>query len=94
MDHTDDARQALADVRARNPDALVDCTQYAVCTEGAGATIWSNATKVAGVGVCPGTDGDALLIGTHNAAGTAIVARVTREDALWLGRKLVDLANQ
>lgn len=91
----DNLEQATAAIRAQNPNALVDCSGDREVTESdAGASIWSGVGHSAGVSVCTSGTSEMILLGICDQHNGAHVVTIRPEDAILIGRKMIDLANR
>ena len=78
-------------------NVLVDCTETPVRTESdRGASVFRDWQSGGGLTVCTSevTPGGILIGILPDDATLPSVVVLTGEDALWFGRKVVDLANQ
>lgn len=81
-------------LRGHFVDLTQQTTVYHQSDINGAASIWDGIEHGASVTVCPTDDDeDAVMLGISEG-NCMSTSKMTREDALWLGRKLVDLANR
>jgi hypothetical protein len=72
---------------------FVDCSSTPVQVESAeGASVWEGPDAQRGLTACTSGVDEGVLIGIL-VGGVGFVVKLTNEDALWFGRRIVDLAN-